>query len=208
MRSGIKAFAPSCPLALAGHGRAGHGRENAETVRKYVTIGLQVAVETDSGQGSSIADTQFAEAGAEIAPGSAEALAGADLVLAVQMPGAEVRAVIPRGALPVCVSGAASNPALVQDLAAAGIEVVAMERLLPTCVERIIPRPVSATLSPVRNPRRRAAAPGDPRCCCCWSRSYCSGCSGGAWRRRGMRPATRPAPSRARPAGARAARSG
>ncbi len=101
-----------------------------ETVRKYAALGLQVVVETGAGQGSSIADAQFAEAGAEIAPGPAEALSEAGVVLAVQMPGAEQRAMIPRGALLVCVSGAASNPALVQDLAVAGIDVAAME-LLP-----------------------------------------------------------------------------
>ncbi len=101
-----------------------------ETVRKYIALGLQVAVEAGAGQGSSIPDTQFAEAGAEIAPGPAEALAGAGIVLAVQMPGAELRAMIPRGALLACVSGVASDPALVQDLAGAGIDVAAME-LLP-----------------------------------------------------------------------------
>ena len=101
-----------------------------ETVRKYIALGLQVAVETGAGQGSSIPDAQFAEAGAEIAPGPAEALAGAGIVLAVQMPGAEIRAMIPRGALLACVSGVATDPALVQALAAAGIDTAAME-LLP-----------------------------------------------------------------------------
>ena len=101
-----------------------------ETVRKYIALGLQVAVETGAGQGSSISDAQFAEAGAEIAPGPAEALAEAGIVLAVQMPDAEVRAMIPRGALLVCVSGVATDPSLVQNLSAAGIDAAAME-LLP-----------------------------------------------------------------------------
>lgn len=101
-----------------------------ETVRKLSALGLQVAVESGAGQGSSIADALFADAGAEISPGAAEALAGAGVVLAVQMPAAELRASIPRGALLVCISGVASDPALVQDLAASGIDVAAME-LLP-----------------------------------------------------------------------------
>ena len=67
-----------------------------ETVRKFAAMGLQVAVEAGAGQGSSIQDAQYADAGAEIAPGPAEALAGAGVVLAVQMPGAEQRGQIPR----------------------------------------------------------------------------------------------------------------
>jgi NAD(P) transhydrogenase subunit alpha len=101
-----------------------------ETVRKYIVLGLSVAVEAGAGLGSSISDAQFAEAGAEIAPGPAEALAGAGVVLAVQMPGAELRGMIPRGALLVCVANAASDPALVPALAQAGVDVAAME-LLP-----------------------------------------------------------------------------
>jgi NAD(P) transhydrogenase subunit alpha len=101
-----------------------------ETVRKLAALGLQVAVESGAGQASSIPDAQFADAGAEIAPGAAETLAGAGVVLAVQMPAEEVRAMIPRGALLACVSGVANDPSLVQSLAGAGIDVAAME-LLP-----------------------------------------------------------------------------
>ena len=57
-------------------------------------------------------------------------LAGAGIVFAVQAPGPEERALIPRGALLVCIAGAFADPELVPGLAAAGIDAAAME-LLP-----------------------------------------------------------------------------
>ena len=83
------------------------------------------------GRGSaSYLDAEFAAAGAEIAAGAAAVLADAGIVFAVQTPGPEERALIPRGALLVCIAGAFADPDLVPSLAAAGIDAAAME-LLP-----------------------------------------------------------------------------
>ncbi len=101
-----------------------------DTVKKLVGMGLTVAIEAGAGQTSAIGDADYQAAGAEIAPDAAAALAGAEIVFAVQMPGPDVRAMIPRGALLVATSGALSDPALVPALAAAGIDACAME-LLP-----------------------------------------------------------------------------
>jgi len=101
-----------------------------DTVKKLVAMGLTVAIEADAGLTSAIADADYQAAGAEIMPDAAAVLAGAGIVFAVQMPGPEVRAMIPRGALLVATSGALSDPALVPALAAAGIDACAME-LLP-----------------------------------------------------------------------------
>jgi NAD(P) transhydrogenase subunit alpha len=101
-----------------------------ETVRKLVALGLEVAIETGAGQGASIADAEFAAAGAQIAGDPAACLAGAGAVLAVQMPLEAERALIPRGALLICISGALADRGLVASLAEAGIDVAAME-LLP-----------------------------------------------------------------------------
>ncbi len=101
-----------------------------DTVKKLVTMGLTVAIEAGAGLTSAIADADYQAAGAEIMPDAAAALAGAGIVFAVQMPGPEVRAMIPRGALLVATSGALSDPALVPALAASGIDACAME-LLP-----------------------------------------------------------------------------
>jgi NAD(P) transhydrogenase subunit alpha len=119
-------------LAVLKERRADETRVAAtpETVRKLVALGLQVAVEAGAGAGASLPDAEYTAAGAEIAATAAETLAGAGVVFAVQTPEAEERALIPRGALLVCISGALADRDLVPALAEAGIDVAAME-LLP-----------------------------------------------------------------------------
>jgi NAD(P) transhydrogenase subunit alpha len=119
-------------LAVLKERRAAETRVAAtpETVKKLIALGLTVAVETGAGASASLSDADFAAAGAEIAPDVATLLNGADIVFAVQTPGPEELARIPRGALLVCIAGAFSDPELVPSLAAAGIDTVAME-LLP-----------------------------------------------------------------------------
>lgn len=101
-----------------------------DTVKKLVALGLTVAVEAGAGAMASISDSDFAAAGAEIARDPAAVLSGAGIVFAVQTPGPDERALIPRGALLVCIAGAFANPDLVPSLASAGIDAAAME-LLP-----------------------------------------------------------------------------
>ncbi len=101
-----------------------------DTVKRLVALGLTVAVEAGAGQASAMLDAEYQAAGAEVVPDAGAALAGAGIVFAVQMPGPDIRAAIPRGALLVAVSGALGDPALVSSLAAAGIDACAME-LLP-----------------------------------------------------------------------------
>jgi NAD(P) transhydrogenase subunit alpha len=101
-----------------------------ETVKKLAALGLTIAVESGAGLASAISDDQFREAGAEISPDPAAALSGAAIVFAVQLPAEPERALIPRGALLVCIANAFATPEVVPALAAAGIDTVAME-LLP-----------------------------------------------------------------------------
>jgi NAD(P) transhydrogenase subunit alpha len=101
-----------------------------ETVKKLIALGLTVAIESGAGVTASISDTDFATAGADIATDAAAALNGAGIVFAVQTPDAAIRALIPKGALLVCIAGAFADPELVPSLAAAGIDAAAME-LLP-----------------------------------------------------------------------------
>ena len=119
-------------LAVLKERRASETRVAAtpDTVKRLAGLGLTVAVEASAGAGAFIADTEFAAAGAEIAPDAAAALADAGIVFAVQMPLPEQRAMIPRGALLVCTANAFAEPEVVPDLAQAGIDVAAME-LLP-----------------------------------------------------------------------------
>src|SRR5688572_5921348 len=74
-------------IAVLGERAAGESRVAAspETVKKFVALGAEVAVEQGAGQGASIADADFAAAGASVVP-AAEAVKGADIVLGVQGP--------------------------------------------------------------------------------------------------------------------------
>jgi H+-translocating NAD(P) transhydrogenase subunit alpha len=100
-----------------------------ETVKKLIALGLTVAVESGAGVTASISDADFTAAGAEIGDAAA-VLAGAGIVFAVQVPDPEVRGQIARGTLIVCITNASNDPALAPGLAAAGLDVAAME-LLP-----------------------------------------------------------------------------
>ena len=119
-------------LAVVRERRAAENRVAAtpETVKKLVALGLTLAIETGAGAHAGISDGEFAAAGAEITTDAAQALAGAGVVFAVQMPDEATRGLIPRGALLVCIANPFEDAAVVPTLAAAGIDVAAME-LLP-----------------------------------------------------------------------------
>jgi NAD(P) transhydrogenase subunit alpha len=74
-----------------------------ETVRKFIGLGLTVAVEAGAGLTAGVPDAEYAAAGAEVAPDAATTLAGAGIVLKVRAPLGEgpvdELALIPRGAL-------------------------------------------------------------------------------------------------------------
>ena len=57
-----------------------------DTVKKLVALGIEVTVETGAGEGASITDQQFADAGATVADGPEATLKDADVVLKVQRP--------------------------------------------------------------------------------------------------------------------------
>lgn len=101
-----------------------------DTVKKLVALGLTVAVEAGAGVASAISDANYEAAGAELAADAAAALAGAGVVFAVQLPDESVRAMIPRGALVLCIANLGGDQATVAALASAGLDVGAME-LLP-----------------------------------------------------------------------------
>jgi NAD(P) transhydrogenase subunit alpha len=101
-----------------------------DTVKKLVGLGLTVAIEAGAGLTAAISDTDYAAAGAEIAPDAATALQGAGIVFAVQMPQPEQRQMFMRPCLLVCTANAFADPSVVTSLAHAGIDCAAME-LLP-----------------------------------------------------------------------------
>ena len=101
-----------------------------DTVKKLISMGLDVAIESGAGTPSAIRDEDYTAAGAQIVADAGAALAGADIVFAVGLPPADIRSHIPRGALLACTSGTSGDAATVAGLAEAGIDVAAME-LLP-----------------------------------------------------------------------------
>ncbi|RVT42174.1 NAD(P) transhydrogenase subunit alpha [Sphingobium algorifonticola] len=97
-----------------------------ETVKKFIALGAQVAVEAGAGVAASIGDDAYAAAGAQVADRAA-VVSGADIVLGVQAPAADTLA----GAKPGALVAASFNPfgerARVDGYAAAGLEALAME---------------------------------------------------------------------------------
>jgi NAD(P) transhydrogenase subunit alpha len=123
-------------LAVLKERRAGETRVAAtpETAKKLIGLGLSVAVERGAGLTSGFPDAAYQQAGAEVAPDAAAALAGAGIVLKVRAPlGAgegelDELALVPRGAL--LLGQLNADAAMAGSYAAAGIEACAME-LLP-----------------------------------------------------------------------------
>jgi H+-translocating NAD(P) transhydrogenase subunit alpha len=105
-----------------------------ETVKKLQGLGCSVAVETGAGLASGIPDSLYKEAGAEIAPNAAAALAGAGIVLKVRAPlgtgegAVDELALIPRGAL--LIGTLQADKGMAATYAQLGIDACSME-LLP-----------------------------------------------------------------------------
>ncbi|MCS6986810.1 MAG: Re/Si-specific NAD(P)(+) transhydrogenase subunit alpha [Sphingomonadaceae bacterium] len=94
-----------------------------ETVRKFLALGAQVAVEEGAGLRADVPDAEFAAAGALVGS-RAQVLDGADLVLAVQGPAPEG---IPAGALVLAMLNPYQSRDRLEAYAAVGIDAVALE---------------------------------------------------------------------------------
>ena len=107
-----------------------------DTVKKLIGLGFEVVVETGAGVASSIADDDFAAAGATIAADEAAALGDADIIFKVQRPltaaegGPDEISLMKSGAILVGMLSALSNPDQAQHYASAGLTVFSLE-LLP-----------------------------------------------------------------------------
>ncbi len=97
-----------------------------ETVKKFIALGAEMAVETGAGEFASVSDADFAAAGATIAS-RADVLAGADIIFGVQGPDPASLA----GAKPGAMIAASLNPfgerARIDAYASAGFQALAME---------------------------------------------------------------------------------
>lgn len=97
-----------------------------ETVKKFRALGAEISVETAAGRSASIADADYAAAGADVADRAA-ALSDADIVLAVQGPDPADLVGVRPGAWVVAGFNAFGERARVDAYAAAGLEALAME---------------------------------------------------------------------------------
>ncbi|MDT7534987.1 NAD(P) transhydrogenase subunit alpha [Sphingobium sp. SA2] len=115
-------------IAVVKEQAAGEARVAAtpETVKKFIGLGAQVAVEAGAGLTASIADADYAAAGASVADRAAT-VAGADIVLGVQGPDVASLSGVNPGAWIVAGLNPFGDRARVDAYAAAGYEALAME---------------------------------------------------------------------------------
>ncbi|MBV9045724.1 MAG: Re/Si-specific NAD(P)(+) transhydrogenase subunit alpha [Alphaproteobacteria bacterium] len=118
-------------LAVLKERRDGETRVAAspDTVKKLRALGLEVTVEADAGDGAHITNDDFAAAGAIIAPDTAAALAGADIVLSVRAPNAAQIAQMKKGAVVAALLAPYTDKETPAKLAAQGVNGFAMEFL-------------------------------------------------------------------------------
>jgi H+-translocating NAD(P) transhydrogenase subunit alpha len=101
-----------------------------ETVKKFISLGAEVAIETGAGVKSAIRDADYAVAGATIAPDAASAIAGADIILRVRRPSAAELEGAKPGAAVIAILDPYGHIEALKELAAAGVDAFAME-LMP-----------------------------------------------------------------------------
>ena len=97
-----------------------------ETVKKFIALGADVAVERGAGEQASVPDSEFEAAGALLG-GRADVLKGAGIILCVQGPDPETLKSAEKGALLVGSLDPARQRETVEAYAAVGLEAMAME---------------------------------------------------------------------------------
>jgi NAD(P) transhydrogenase subunit alpha len=97
-----------------------------ETVKKFIALGAEVAVETGAGLTASIADSEFEAAGAKVGSRK-DTLKGAGIILAVSGPDPKSLEDADKGALLVGALDPARRREAIDAYAAAGLEALAME---------------------------------------------------------------------------------
>ena len=97
-----------------------------ETVKKFVALGADVSVEAGAGESASIADDDFAAAGAKVGS-RADTLSGADIILCINGPDASELGGAKAGALLVGALDPIRRGEAISGYASAGLEALAME---------------------------------------------------------------------------------
>ena len=106
-----------------------------ETVKKLKALGAEITIETGAGTAAAYTDQAYIEAGANIVPDAAAAVAAAEVIFKVQRPmsaeeGVDELALLRSGQTLMSPLGALTNKELVAALAAKGVQAFALE-LIP-----------------------------------------------------------------------------
>ena len=98
-----------------------------EVVAKLIKLGFRVVVQAGAGEAASVSDDAYRAAGAEIASDAAAVWAASDIVFKVRAPSAEEVGLMRAGQTLVSFIWPAQNPALMEQLAAKKVTVLAMD---------------------------------------------------------------------------------
>src|SRR5215475_14177473 len=98
-----------------------------ETVKKYKSLGADVAVARGAGIASGIPDAEFEAAGAQVADAVTK---NADIVLKVRRPAPGELSAYKKGALVIAIMDPYGNESALKQIADAGLSAIAME-LMP-----------------------------------------------------------------------------
>jgi NAD(P) transhydrogenase subunit alpha len=100
-----------------------------EVVEKLIKLGFQVAVQSGAGDAANCSDDAYRAAGAEVLPDASTLWARADIVFKVRAPSADEVALLRQGGMLIGFVWPAQNPELMQQLAAKGATVLAIDAL-------------------------------------------------------------------------------
>ncbi len=100
-----------------------------DVVAKLIKLGFTVAVQSGAGAGASFSDEAYRAAGAEVVPSAADIWSGSDIIFKVRPPSPQEVALMRPGTTLIDFIWPAQNPELMQQLAAQGVTVLAIDSL-------------------------------------------------------------------------------
>jgi len=98
-----------------------------ETVKRFRGLGAEVVVQSGAGATAGVTDAEYQAAGASLAASATDAVAGADVVLAVRRPDAAALAGAKPGVALICIADPYGAEEAIGALAKAGVAAFAME---------------------------------------------------------------------------------
>jgi H+-translocating NAD(P) transhydrogenase subunit alpha len=100
-----------------------------DVVEKLIKLGFSVAVQSGAGDAANFADDTYLAAGAQVLPTAADVFAQADIIFKARVPSPEEAAMLREGATLIGFIWPAQNPALMEQLAARKVTVLAIDAL-------------------------------------------------------------------------------